>query len=198
MMPTAREALLDAALSALAARPWSAVRMVDVARAAGVSRQTLYNEFGSKDGLARALTRREVTAFYAGVEQALADARRGGADASGRLAAAADQALRAARDNPLVRSVLAGGADERLAAVPGALRPRPGEVVAELRDRALQDHAAGPAPAGGPGPGPEELAFACEMTVRLALSYTVAPARSAREERAAVARLARALLTRAW
>ncbi|GAB2626134.1 TetR/AcrR family transcriptional regulator [Streptomyces capparidis] len=195
-MPTAREALLDAALSALAARPWSAVRMVDVARAAGVSRQTLYNEFGSKDGLARALTRREVTAFYAGVEQALADARRGGADASGRLAAAADQALRAARDNPLVRSVLAGGADERLAAVPGALRPRPGEVVAELRDRALRDHTPGAAPAGGPGP--EELAFACEMTVRLALSYTVAPARSAREERAAVARLARALLTRAW
>ncbi|MGQ5228634.1 helix-turn-helix domain-containing protein, partial [Streptomyces sp. yara] len=42
-----------------ARRPWSAVRMVDVAAAAGVSRQTLYNEFGSKDGLARALVRRE-------------------------------------------------------------------------------------------------------------------------------------------
>src|SRR5690606_13349312 len=59
LMPAARESLLDAAYAALARRPWSAVRMVDVAAAAGVSRQTLYNEFGSKDGLARALVRRE-------------------------------------------------------------------------------------------------------------------------------------------
>lgn len=41
--------LLDAAYTALARRPWSAVRMVDVAASAGVSRQTLYNEFGSKE-----------------------------------------------------------------------------------------------------------------------------------------------------
>src|SRR4051812_47333613 len=59
MMPAARESLLDAAYTALARRAWSAVRMVDVAAVAGVSRQTLYNEFGSKEGLARALVRRE-------------------------------------------------------------------------------------------------------------------------------------------
>ncbi|MGW7369491.1 TetR family transcriptional regulator, partial [Streptomyces sp. NPDC054841] len=47
-MPTAREALLNAALTALSGLPWSGIRMVDVASAAGVSRQTLYNEFGSK------------------------------------------------------------------------------------------------------------------------------------------------------
>ncbi|MFF5785117.1 TetR family transcriptional regulator, partial [Streptomyces sp. NPDC012693] len=47
-MATAREALLDAALAALAHRPWSVVRMADLAAAARVSRQTLYNEFGSK------------------------------------------------------------------------------------------------------------------------------------------------------
>ncbi len=39
--------------------------MVDVAAAAGVSRQTLYNEFGSKDGLARALVRREADGYLA-------------------------------------------------------------------------------------------------------------------------------------
>src|SRR5690348_12655549 len=39
MMPAARESLLDAAYTALARRPWSAVRMVDVAAVAGVSRQ---------------------------------------------------------------------------------------------------------------------------------------------------------------
>ena len=54
-MPAARESLLDAAYAALARRPWSAVRMVDVAASAGVSRQTLYNEFGSKEGLFSAI-----------------------------------------------------------------------------------------------------------------------------------------------
>ena len=71
-MPAARESLLDAAYMALLRRPWSAVRMVDVAAAAGVSRQTLYNEFGSKDGLARALVRREADGYLAGVERVLA------------------------------------------------------------------------------------------------------------------------------
>src|SRR5918999_755746 len=71
-MPTAREALLNAAMAALAALPWSAVRMVDVASAAGVSRQTLYNEFGSKEGLGRALVRRAVDEYLDGLERALA------------------------------------------------------------------------------------------------------------------------------
>ncbi|MYV44003.1 TetR family transcriptional regulator, partial [Streptomyces sp. SID1328] len=71
-MPAARESLLDAAGRALAQRPWSTVRMVDVAAAAGVSRQTLYNEFGGKDGLARALMRREADGYLAGVDRALA------------------------------------------------------------------------------------------------------------------------------
>lgn len=47
-MPAARESLLEAAGAALAARPWPSVRMVEIAAAAGVSRQTLYNEFGGK------------------------------------------------------------------------------------------------------------------------------------------------------
>ncbi|WP_439848975.1 TetR/AcrR family transcriptional regulator [Streptomyces griseus] len=62
-MPTARQALLDAALRALDEEPWRAVRMVDVAALAGVSRQTLYNEFGTKRGLAGALLRRPPTAI---------------------------------------------------------------------------------------------------------------------------------------
>lgn len=70
-MPAARESLLDAAYTALTERAWTAVRMVDVAAAAGVSRQTLYNEFGSKEGLARALVRRETDNYLAGVARAL-------------------------------------------------------------------------------------------------------------------------------
>ncbi|MBD0422329.1 TetR/AcrR family transcriptional regulator [Streptomyces sp. TRM S81-3] len=182
-MPAARESLLDAACSALARRPWSAVRMVDVAAAAGVSRQTLYNEFGSKEGLARALVRREADGFLAGVERVLA----GTGDPRERLTATAEWTASAARENALVRAMLTGCWSERLPsptlkAVPssstvpaqrradGAL-PSPGDLVALVRDRAVAV-LSGP---GTPGPDAADLTRSCELVVRLALSCVAAP-----------------------
>ncbi|MEU5532457.1 TetR/AcrR family transcriptional regulator [Streptomyces sp. NPDC020362] len=183
MMPAARESLLDAAYTALARRPWSAVRMVDVAAAAGVSRQTLYNEFGSKDGLARALVRREADGYLAGVERALA-AR---TDPRDRLTAAAEWMASAARDNALVRAMLTGCWSERLpapplaavpssSAVPAQRRadgplPSPGDFVRIVRDRAVTV-LGGCDPARADG---SELARSCEYVVRLALSCVAAP-----------------------
>ncbi|MEV6958794.1 helix-turn-helix domain-containing protein [Streptomyces sp. NPDC051207] len=183
MMPAARESLLDAAYTALARRPWSAVRMVEVAAAAGVSRQTLYNEFGSKEGLARALVRREADAYIAGVDRALA----GPADPRDRLTATAEWTASAARDNALVRALLTGCWSERLptprlrpvrssAAVPAQRRadgplPSPGDFVALVRDRAV----AALAPPGTPRADTAELARSCELAVRLALSCVAAP-----------------------
>ncbi|WP_184817885.1 TetR/AcrR family transcriptional regulator [Streptomyces griseomycini] len=184
MMPAARESLLDAAYAALARRPWSAVRMVDVAAAAGVSRQTLYNEFGSKDGLARALVRREADGYLAGVDRALA----GPADARDRLTATAEWTTSTARENALVRAMLTGCWSERLPApaafapvrsgstVPAQRRadgplPSPTDFVVLVRDRAV-------AVLGGPGePRTDalDLARSCELVVRLALSCVAAP-----------------------
>lgn len=48
-----RDSVLDAMRDLLLARDWSAITLSDVARAAGVSRQTIYNEFGSRQGLAQ-------------------------------------------------------------------------------------------------------------------------------------------------
>src|ERR1700676_666697 len=52
----ARVLLLDLSLDAmrdlLLTRDWSSITLADVARAAGISRQTIYNEFGSRQGLA--------------------------------------------------------------------------------------------------------------------------------------------------
>lgn len=182
-MPAARESLLDAAYAALALRPWSAVRMVDVAVTAAVSRQTLYNEFGSKEGLARALVRREADAYLAGIERALAVH----GDARERLVAAAEWTFSAARDNTLVRALLTGCWSERLpaptlsavpssSAVPAQRRadgplPSPGDLITAVRDRAV-------AVLGGPGAtraDATELARACELAVRLALSCVAAP-----------------------
>ncbi|MHC5908757.1 TetR/AcrR family transcriptional regulator, partial [Streptomyces sp. S6] len=114
-MPSARESLLDAAFAALARRSWSTVRMVDVAAAAGVSRQTLYNEFGSKDGLARALVRREADGYLAGVERAFTGDFE---DVGGRLVAVAEWTVSSARENPLVRALLTGCWSERLPSPP--------------------------------------------------------------------------------
>src|ERR1700741_2286142 len=46
-----RDSVLDAMRDLLLTRDWSAITLADVARAAGISRQTIYNEFGSRQGL---------------------------------------------------------------------------------------------------------------------------------------------------
>ncbi|WP_156660516.1 TetR family transcriptional regulator [Mycobacterium sp. 852002-10029_SCH5224772] len=48
-----RDSVLDAMRDLLGTRDWSAITLSDVARAAGISRQTIYNEFGSRQGLAQ-------------------------------------------------------------------------------------------------------------------------------------------------
>ncbi|MDW4907604.1 helix-turn-helix domain-containing protein [Streptomyces sp. ADMS] len=191
-MPAARDSLLDAAYSALARRPWSAVRMVDVAAAAGVSRQTLYNEFGSKEGLARALVRREADAYLAGVERALTAPADPSAGAGERLTAAAEWTTSAARDNDLVRALLTGSWSERLpsptltavpsaAAVPAQRRadgplPSPGDLVALVRDRAVTVlSGAGAAKSDAAKSDAAEMSRTCELAVRLALSCVAAP-----------------------
>jgi AcrR family transcriptional regulator len=205
MMPTARESLLDAALSALAQHPWGAVRMVDVAATAGVSRQTLYNEFGSKEGIARALARREADDFLDGVEHALSAASRHGADPGECFAAATARMLHTARANGLVRATLTGCRGDGVPAaavitVPAQRRLRARkedqpltstEVVAAIRSRAalaLEQ--------GFPKLDPADVAWTCEAAVRLGLSYVVAPAVTDEEACLQVARLVRGLLSR--
>lgn len=198
-MPAAREALLDAAYTALTARAWTAVRMVDVAAAAGVSRQTLYNEFGSKEGLARALVCRETENYLAGVARALARSGTTAAgtrgDAAARVVAAAAWTLRTARTNPLVRAALTGCWGDRLPAPTTAWTD-----PAPVRPTRLGVPAQRTTPSGeGPLPGPAELVgrfcdqavaalepdwpkeeltalgAACETAARLTLSCVVAP-----------------------
>src|ERR1700760_3793097 len=48
-----RGSILDGMRDLLMERDWSSITLTDVARAAGISRQTIYNEFGSRQGLAR-------------------------------------------------------------------------------------------------------------------------------------------------
>ncbi len=48
-----RDSILDGMRELLLSRDWSSITLSDVAGAAGISRQTIYNEFGSRHGLAQ-------------------------------------------------------------------------------------------------------------------------------------------------
>jgi AcrR family transcriptional regulator len=98
-----REALLDAAYEAALAGEWSATRMVDVAAAAGVSRQTLYYEFGSKDALAQALALREAERWMVGADAAIVGHEGSPEEA---VAEATRWTLEEAERNPLLKAVL--------------------------------------------------------------------------------------------
>ncbi|MFI9010407.1 TetR family transcriptional regulator [Actinosynnema sp. NPDC053489] len=97
-------ALLDAAVELIAERGSRGLRMAEVAARAGVSRQTVYNEFGNKERLVQAVALHKTAEFLDGVRQRLASTpdpvdglRRG-------IAFAFDLAAR----DPLARSVLNG------------------------------------------------------------------------------------------
>ena len=66
------EAILDAAIQVLGERGLSAP-MEEIARRAGVSKQTIYNHYGSKAELVRALVRRRVAGITAPLEMPGAD-----------------------------------------------------------------------------------------------------------------------------
>jgi AcrR family transcriptional regulator len=97
-----RDTILDAAYDLVVARGWSAARMADIAAAVGLSRQTLYNEFGSKDGLAEAVALRETERFLTGITGEL-DRHD---DLQTAVEAAALFTFTQVSDNPLLKAVL--------------------------------------------------------------------------------------------
>ncbi|MBV9320780.1 MAG: TetR family transcriptional regulator [Mycobacterium sp.] len=66
-----RDSVLDAMRELLLSRDWSAITLADVARAAGISRQTIYNEFGSRQGLAQGYALRLADRLVGAVDDAI-------------------------------------------------------------------------------------------------------------------------------
>src|SRR5438128_2644013 len=97
-----REMVLDAVGDQLAGRSWSDVTMANVAEQAGVSRQTLYNTFGTRQELAQAYVIREADNFLVAVGEAV---RSRADDPRAALSAALEIFLSAAATHPLVRAI---------------------------------------------------------------------------------------------
>ncbi|MDL9935734.1 TetR family transcriptional regulator [Gordonia sp. ABSL1-1] len=106
-----RNSLLDALRDLLDDRDWSAITMAQVAKAAGVSRQTVYNEFGSRYGLAQAYALRIAADFTAQVHTAFAANTN---DVQGAMHDAFTVFFTRSAEDPLIRSLLAGEANADL------------------------------------------------------------------------------------
>jgi AcrR family transcriptional regulator len=115
-----RDTLIGAARDQLGRTAWGDVRMADVAEAAGVSRQTLYNEFGSRQKLAEALVVREIEGFLAGVEQTV---NANLDDPPVAVAAAFDGFLLAAAENPLFMEAITGEREDLLPIIATEAKP---------------------------------------------------------------------------
>lgn len=94
--------LLDAAQSITVESGWASVTMAKIGHRVGVSRQTVYNEFGNKPDLAAELVNRELDRFLDVVRVHLV-AHRNVVDG---LIAACDGALAMARASPLLKAAL--------------------------------------------------------------------------------------------
>lgn len=172
-----RTTVFGAARTQLAARSWGDITMSDVARVAGVSRSSLYKEFGSREGFARALLISDAEEILGAVRDALVEHARRPADA---LGAAFEAFLTARSRSPLLAAaVAAGGGDlSALCAAPlDQLLERAGErlvgVIAEAWP-AIRRRDAAPLAHG---------------LLRLAIGFVVLPDSAAGDSPAALAAL---------
>ncbi len=167
-----RDRLLDAAAAAFREEGWRRLTMAKIADRAGVSRQTVYNEFGSKQQMAEQLIMRELETFLAIVR----DRFQAEAEFVPAVRAAVEGALVTAERNSLLKSVLESDQNGDADLLPFIVQSQ------WLVDRAtafLVDLVAGRFP--DLPVAADRLAVALESVVRLVLSHVTRPSRSPQE-----------------
>jgi AcrR family transcriptional regulator len=170
-----RDTLLDAAARLLADRPWAQITMSDVARAAGLSRQTLYKELGTRDEFAQQFVIREGARFMNAVEQAIL----ANLDAPREAITAGFEAfLSMASEDPLMRLLLE---DDGTGGMLPLLTTQSRPVLEWASERLRQTMHS-----GWPDIADEDAKLLADTFVRLAISYVTMP-RPSRQENAATA-----------
>jgi AcrR family transcriptional regulator len=159
-----RNTLLNAARDQLRSRTWADVTMSDIANTAGVSRQTLYKEFGSREAFAEILVRRETDSLLCAVGEAV-NARVDTPVSA--LAAAFDVIARAVAESFLVQAIIQGRDAPELSAVGGAHEMRLIERATERLTEVIL--------AGWPPVGRERAEHLSECVIRVAISYAALP-----------------------
>ncbi|CAM5505794.1 TetR family transcriptional regulator [Streptomyces tanashiensis] len=152
-----RERLLDAAYEAVADRGFDKLRMAHLASAVGVSRQTLYSEFPSKEAVGKALFQRELERCLVGIQQGL-DAHRD--DLRAAVEAAVGFTLTLAGRNPLIKAMLTSTGEDGLLSYLTTRSAAAFDLATAMADayvtEAWPDHRPGGARAGRGRGGPAD------------------------------------------
>lgn len=159
-----RQTFFGAARDQLAERPWSEITMSDIAAAAGVSRQTLYKEFGNRNEFGLAFVINEGERFLSDVEDAV---RAHLDDPRAAIGAAMELFLRTAGEDPLIRILLS---DDGTGGMLPFVTTQGVPVVrwATARLAAVIEE-------GWPQARVEDVALLAESLVRLAISHVTTP-----------------------
>ena len=161
-----RERLLEAAVQLTTAAGWAKVTMARLADEVGVSRQTVYNEIGTKNDLAEAMVMRELDRFLTGVTRSFDE------NPDDLIAAIRDSArrvLKYAQNNALLHAVVSAthGADTELL----PLLTTHSEYLLEGARQVIAERVA----AYDVALAPDRLEASIDMVVRLVLSHVMQP-----------------------
>jgi AcrR family transcriptional regulator len=181
-----RQTVFDAAREELGRRPWSEITMADIATEAGVSRQTLYNEFGNRNEFGFALVINEGERFLDAVEQAVLEHRD---DPRAAIGAALELFLRTAGEDPLIHVLLS---DDGTGGMLPFVTTRGLPVVQWATERLVSV-----IEAGWPEAPAREVRMLAESLVRMAISYVTTPGESPDATAEAVAELLGPFIDRA-
>jgi AcrR family transcriptional regulator len=182
-----RQTLFGAARDQLEQRAWSQITMSDIAASAGVSRQTLYKEFGNRKEFGLAFVIHEGEHFLDDVEAAV---KQHLDDPRAAVGAALELFLRTAGEDPLIRILLSDdGTGGMLPFVTTQGMPVVQWATARLAT-VIEE--------GWPRASNADVRLLSEALVRLAISYITAPSESPQTTAAAVADLLGPFIDRAF
>jgi AcrR family transcriptional regulator len=181
-----RQSLFGAARDQLQERAWSQITMSDIAASAGVSRQTLYKEFGSRKEFGLAFVIQEGEHFLDEVEAAV---KQHLDDPHAAIGAALELFLRSAAEDALIRILLSDdGTGGMLPFVTTEGVPVVQWATARLAT-VIEE--------GWPQAPATDVRILSEALVRLAISYITAPSESPESTATAVADLLGPFIDRA-
>ena len=161
-----RRPIIVAAIELTARSGWPAVTMARLAEVVGVSRQTVYNEIGSKTALAEAMVAHELDRFLAVVDAAFD---RHSDDLVEAIYEAVRSVLELAEDNILLRAIASathGTANELLPLLTTDAGTLLAQAKAMLLDRVL---------AYRPELTDDQVAVVIDLVVRAVLSHVMQP-----------------------
>ncbi|HEX9994053.1 MAG TPA: TetR family transcriptional regulator [Acidimicrobiales bacterium] len=164
-----RDAIVDAAYAVIASDGMARLSMSEVARRAGVSRQTLYRHFPSRQELLTAVVLREHRSFQVRIQGAAARHR----TLRGAVEAFAAEVLRTAREHPLFDRLLRTEPESLLPFLTGTgstLLPEVEPVLVELITDRL------------PHLSPVRVERTADALGRLLISYAINPGAASVDE----------------